>query len=156
MSEYFKKMAFLNFLWFQIFYTFYTVLHRRALSSLSIPLENTVYFVLLPAGDRTRDHAVPLVCPNGTIFCTQVNAIYVFDVEGEGQWYVDMTSGSGSVGEGDPPNKPDVTVVVNKENFLKVTAFLLFFVIAKNLSSWCQTRHSIFFASLLFHPCQES
>jgi hypothetical protein len=31
-----------------------------------------------------------------------------------------MTSGSGSVGEGDPPQKPDVTVVVNKENFLKV------------------------------------
>ena len=78
---------------------------------------------------------MPLVCPNGTVFCTQVNAIYVFDVEGEGKWYVDMTSGSGSVGEGDPPNKPDVTVVVNKENFLKVTAFLLFFVIAKNLSS---------------------
>jgi SCP-2 sterol transfer family len=49
-----------------------------------------------------------------------VNAIYVFDVEGEGKWHVDMTSGSGSVGEGDPPKKPDVTVVVNKENFLKV------------------------------------
>jgi hypothetical protein len=49
-----------------------------------------------------------------------VNAIYVFDVEGEGKWHVDMTSGSGSVAEGDPPKKPDVTVVVNKENFLKV------------------------------------
>jgi hypothetical protein len=49
-----------------------------------------------------------------------VNAVYVFDVEEEGRWHVDMTSGSGSVGEGDPPQKPDVTVVVNKENFLKV------------------------------------
>ena len=48
--------------------------------------------------------------------------MYVFDVEGEGRWHVDMTSGSGSVGEGDPPKKPDVTVVVNKENFLKVIA----------------------------------
>ncbi len=50
----------------------------------------------------------------------QVNAVYVFDIEEEGRWHVDMTSGSGSVGEGDPPQKPDVTVVVNKENFLKV------------------------------------
>jgi len=53
----------------------------------------------------------------------QVNAVYVFDVEEEGRWHVDMTSGSGSVGKGDPPQKPDVTVVVNKENFLKVTVF---------------------------------
>ena len=30
------------------------------------------------------------------------------------------STGSGSVGEGEPPSKPDVTVSVNKENFLKV------------------------------------
>ena len=49
-----------------------------------------------------------------------MNAVYVFDVEGEGKWHVDLTSGSGEIGEGAPTNKPDVTVVVNKENFLKV------------------------------------
>ena len=46
--------------------------------------------------------------------------MYVFDVEGEGKWHVDLTSGSGEIGQGPPTNKPDVTVVVNKENFLKV------------------------------------
>ena len=51
----------------------------------------------------------------------QVNALYVFDVEGEGKWHIDLTSGTGAVGQGEPPTKPDVTVTVNKENFLKVS-----------------------------------
>jgi len=50
----------------------------------------------------------------------KVNALYVFDVEGEGKWHIDLTSGTGAVGQGEPPTKPDVTVTVNKENFLKM------------------------------------
>eukprot|EP00088_Acartia_fossae_P063019 TRINITY_DN76593_c0_g1_i1.p1 TRINITY_DN76593_c0_g1~~TRINITY_DN76593_c0_g1_i1.p1 ORF type:complete len:159 (+),score=36.63 TRINITY_DN76593_c0_g1_i1:31-507(+) len=50
----------------------------------------------------------------------KVNAVYVFDVEGEGKWHVDLTSGSGQIGQGAPANNPDVTVVVNKEIFLKM------------------------------------
>jgi len=50
----------------------------------------------------------------------KVNAIYVFDVEEEGKWHVDLTSGSGQIGQGQPEKKPDVTVTVNKENFLKM------------------------------------
>lgn len=52
--------------------------------------------------------------------CEKINAVYVFDVEGEGKWHVDMTSGDGHVGQGPPPHKPDVTVSVSKENFLKM------------------------------------
>ena len=50
-----------------------------------------------------------------------MNALYVFDVEGEGKWHIDLTSGTAAVGQGEPPTKPDVTVTVNKENFLKVS-----------------------------------
>ena len=57
----------------------------------------------------------------------QVNAVYVFDVEGEGKWHVDLTSGKGEIGKGDPTNKPDVTIVVNKETFLKVPRLLLLY-----------------------------
>ena len=45
----------------------------------------------------------------------------MFDVEGEGKWHVDLTSGKGQIGQGDPTNKPDVTIAVNKETFLKVS-----------------------------------
>lgn len=50
----------------------------------------------------------------------KVNAVYVFDVEGEGKWHVDLTSGSGEIGQGDPTNKPDVTVALKKDIFLKM------------------------------------
>ncbi len=30
----------------------------------------------------------------------EINAIYLFDIDGAGQWTVDLTSGSGSVAEG--------------------------------------------------------
>jgi len=72
-------------------------------------------FTEIPAVfDRIRQVTNPAIVK-------KVNAIYVFDVEGEGKWHVDLSgSGSGSVGEGEPPSKPDVTVSVNKENFLKM------------------------------------
>ena len=31
---------------------------------------------------------------------SEINAIYVFDIDGAGQWTVDLTNGSGSVAEG--------------------------------------------------------
>ena len=49
-----------------------------------------------------------------------MNAIFVFDIEGEGKWYVDLKNGSGSVGKGDPQEKPDVTLVLNKDVLLKM------------------------------------
>jgi hypothetical protein len=50
----------------------------------------------------------------------EVNAVYVFDVEGEGKWHIDLTTDNGQIGKGDPINKPDVTVVLTKEIFLKM------------------------------------
>ena len=53
-------------------------------------------------------------------FIKKVNAVYVFDIEGEGKWHVDLKNGEGSIGSGDPAAKPDVTIVLNKEVFLKM------------------------------------
>jgi len=50
----------------------------------------------------------------------KVNAVFVFDVEGEGKWHIDFTSDQVDIGEGPPTNKPDVTVVVSKQIFLKM------------------------------------
>ena len=51
-------------------------------------------------------------------FIKKVNAVYVFDIEGEGKWHVDLKNGEGSIGSGEPAAKPDVTIVLNKEVFL--------------------------------------
>jgi len=50
----------------------------------------------------------------------QVGAIYMFDVAGKGKYFIDFKNGSGSVGEGDPGSKPDVTISMNEEVFLKI------------------------------------
>ena len=50
----------------------------------------------------------------------KVNAIFVFSVEGEGKWHVDLKSGKGSVGEGEPSSKPDVIATLSKEVFLQI------------------------------------
>ncbi|XP_023322639.1 hydroxysteroid dehydrogenase-like protein 2, partial [Eurytemora carolleeae] len=77
-------------------------------------LSNLPSFTDIPAVfDRIKQVSNPAIVK-------KVNAVYVFDVEGEGKWHVDLTSGSGEIGQGPPTNKPDVTVVVNKENFLKM------------------------------------
>lgn len=44
----------------------------------------------------------------------------MFDVEGKGKWHVDYKSGSGTVGQGPPEEKADVTLTLNQENFLKI------------------------------------
>jgi len=50
----------------------------------------------------------------------QVKAIYLFDVDKRGKYYIDFKNGEGMVGEGDPANKPDVTISMNEEVFLKI------------------------------------
>ena len=53
-------------------------------------------------------------------FIKKINAIYVFDIEGEGRWHLDLKNGDGSIGEGDPASKADVTIILKKDVFLKI------------------------------------
>ena len=53
-------------------------------------------------------------------FIKKINAVYVFDIEGEGKWHLDLKNGDGSIGEGDPSTKPDVNIILKKEVFLKI------------------------------------
>lgn len=53
-------------------------------------------------------------------FIKKVNAVYVFDIEGEGKWHVDLKNGEGSIGSGEPSARPDVTIVLQKEVFLRM------------------------------------
>ena len=46
--------------------------------------------------------------------------MFLFDIMGEGKWFVDLKSGKGVVGEGDPDVKADVTVTLDKDIFLKI------------------------------------
>uniref|UniRef100_A0A3Q1F970 Hydroxysteroid dehydrogenase-like protein 2 n=1 Tax=Acanthochromis polyacanthus TaxID=80966 RepID=A0A3Q1F970_9TELE len=49
-------------------------------------------------------------------------AIYQFDLSGEhsGVWFLDLKSGSGSVGQGQPPIKPDVVMMMDSSDFNKM------------------------------------
>jgi hypothetical protein len=38
----------------------------------------------------------------------------------KGKYFIDFKNGEGAVGEGDPSNKPDVTISMNEEVFLKI------------------------------------
>jgi len=51
-----------------------------------------------------------------------INAVFQFDVKGaeEGVYFLDMKSGSGSVGKGTPSNKSDCTISVSGEDFVKL------------------------------------
>jgi len=53
-------------------------------------------------------------------FIKKIDAIYVFDIEGEGRWHLDLKNGEGSIGEGDPVSKADVTIILKKDVFLKI------------------------------------
>jgi len=50
----------------------------------------------------------------------QVGAIYLFDVKEKGKYYIDFKNGTGTVGEGDPEHKADVTITMNEEVFLNI------------------------------------
>ncbi len=45
-----------------------------------------------------------------------IGSIYVFDIDGAGQWTVDLTDGSGTVKEG-AVDEPGCTVTANAEDF---------------------------------------
>lgn len=45
-----------------------------------------------------------------------IGSVYVFDIDGAGQWTVDLTDGSGSVAEG-AVDEPGCTVTANAEDF---------------------------------------
>jgi putative sterol carrier protein len=49
-----------------------------------------------------------------------VNNSYLFDIEGEGQWKVDVRDGNVSVSEG--TGEADVTITTTGENFDKIVA----------------------------------
>ena len=53
-------------------------------------------------------------------FIKKINAVYVFDIEEEGKWHLDLKNGDGSIGSGEPSTKPDVTIILKKETFLKI------------------------------------
>lgn len=63
--------------------------------------------------DRIRSVSTPKVVK-------KVNAVFVFNVEGEGKWHVDLRTEEGGVGEGEPPAKADVTVHLSKDTFLQI------------------------------------
>lgn len=46
----------------------------------------------------------------------EINAVYLFDIDGAGQWTVDLTDGSGKVVEG-AEGEPGCTVTVAKADF---------------------------------------
>ena len=56
----------------------------------------------------------------------------MFDVAGKGKYFIDFKNGSGSVGEGDPGSKPDVTISMNEEVFLKIFNRKCRFFLEKN------------------------
>ncbi len=53
---------------------------------------------------------------NNPALSTEINAIYVFDIDGAGQWTVDLTSAGGGVSEGTVPD-PGCTVNAAKADF---------------------------------------
>ena len=52
--------------------------------------------------------------------CKQVNATYLFKVEGEGNFFVDLKNGDGNVVKGDPEEVADVTISINPTNIVKL------------------------------------
>ena len=47
---------------------------------------------------------------------------YLFDIEGEGQWFVDVRDGKLNVSEGAGGGEPDVTITASGETFEKIAA----------------------------------
>ena len=75
--------------------------------------DSTSYTDVKPVFDRIKAVATPSIIK-------KVNAVFMFEIEGEGKWHVDLKNGKGDVGVGNPDIKADVTVTVNKEVFLKI------------------------------------
>ena len=50
----------------------------------------------------------------------QVNALFQFNLSSDTNYYVDLKNGSGKVGKGESPEKPDVTITMDADNLLKM------------------------------------
>merc|ERR1712096_124196 len=50
----------------------------------------------------------------------QVNALFQFNLSNDTNYFVDLKTGSGSVGKGSSPTKPDVTITMEADNLLKM------------------------------------
>jgi len=114
--------------------------HHRISSSIAPSSLNKGYNgVVFPAGGKrhyssgevpTTFSSIPEVFDRIKVVASadmvaKVKASYVFDVEGEGKFFIDFTSGDGNVGTGEIPDKPadykpDVRIKINKENCLKM------------------------------------
>jgi putative sterol carrier protein len=51
-----------------------------------------------------------------------VNNSYLFDIEGEGQWLVDVKDGKLTVAEGGGDGNADVTITTSSETFEKIAS----------------------------------
>lgn len=76
--------------------------------------EAKVYTEVAPVFDRIK------TVSSNKVVVKKINAVYVFDIEGEGKWHVDLKNGEGDVGPGEPVSKADVTVSMNKAVFLQI------------------------------------
>ena len=59
---------------------------------------------------------LPTKLKNNPDLAPDINAIYVFDIDGAGKWTVDLTDGAGSVSEGGC-DEPGCVVSANEEDF---------------------------------------
>jgi len=77
--------------------------------------ETFVYTSVADVRERIQNVATPKVVQD-------VQAIYLFDVDDQGKFYVDFKNASGMVGEGEPPvdKKPDVTIRLSSDIFVKI------------------------------------
>ncbi|XP_048758093.2 hydroxysteroid dehydrogenase-like protein 2 isoform X2 [Ostrea edulis] len=53
---------------------------------------------------------------------SSMNGVFQFKLTGadEGMWYMDLKSGSGKIGQGEPPNGADCTMTLDSEDFVKM------------------------------------
>ena len=50
----------------------------------------------------------------------EVGAVYHFKISNDKYYVVDLKNGEGSVNTGEPAEKPEVTIIINSENLLKM------------------------------------
>ncbi|WIA40729.1 hypothetical protein OEZ86_004418 [Tetradesmus obliquus] len=56
---------------------------------------------------------------DGEDLVQKTKGLVVFNIDGE-QWALDLRQGSGSVSKGAPSEKPDLTLTISDENFVKL------------------------------------
>ena len=50
----------------------------------------------------------------------EVNALFQFNLGSDTNYFVDLKNGAGTVGKGEAPEKPDVTISMDADNLLKM------------------------------------